>query len=187
MHHTITTFACRPDFGPSTRAAAGLLYRVEHTPTGIQVLVQSITQPAPDRLPAGYDIARTADLGPLLHHLHNGLNVRYRITANPIKNAFQRGRRGTHKPLHGDDANTWWHTKATQAGLTNITIHNTTSAKQTGKRNKSAADTRVSLHTTTFEGTATISDNDTLQLAILHGIGRGRAYGCGLLSLAPLR
>jgi CRISPR system Cascade subunit CasE len=187
MHSTITTLACRPDFGPSTRAAAGLLYRVEHTSTGVQILMQSATQPSADRLSAGYDIARTADLGPLMHHLHDGLNIRYRITTNPIKNVFQRGQRGTHQPLHGDDANVWWHNKATLAGLTNITIHSTTSAKLTGKRNKPPKDVRITLHTTTFEGIATIADNDTLQLAILNGIGRGRAYGCGLLSLAPLR
>lgn len=187
MHRTVTTFVCPTDLGPSTRAAAGVLYRVEHTPTGIRILIQSAIPPAPDRLAAGYEIARTADLGPLMHQLRNGQTIRYRIAANPIKTTFQRGQRGTCKPLHGDDAHTWWHTKADRAGLTDVTIHNSTSARHTGKRNKSPKDTHVTIDTTTFEGIAAIADQDALQIAILNGIGRARAYGCGLLSVALLR
>ncbi|WP_437012987.1 type I-E CRISPR-associated protein Cas6/Cse3/CasE [Streptomyces sp. enrichment culture] len=36
-----------------------------------------------------------------------------------------------------------------------------------------------------YDGTATVTDPDTLTAAMVHGIGRGKPYGAGLLSLAP--
>ncbi|MFE2601026.1 type I-E CRISPR-associated protein Cas6/Cse3/CasE [Streptomyces sp. NPDC059396] len=38
---------------------------------------------------------------------------------------------------------------------------------------------------TQFEGTATISEPTLLATAIREGIGRGKAYGAGLLTLIP--
>jgi CRISPR system Cascade subunit CasE len=38
-----------------------------------------------------------------------------------------------------------------------------------------------------YDGTATVIDPDALHDAVIHGIGRGKPYGAGLLSLAPAR
>ncbi|MFJ2774985.1 MULTISPECIES: type I-E CRISPR-associated protein Cas6/Cse3/CasE [unclassified Kitasatospora] len=46
--------------------------------------------------------------------------------------------------------------------------------------------TPVTLTTATFEGRLRITDPDLLQTALLGGIGPSKAYGCGLLTLAPL-
>ncbi|MFW6695492.1 type I-E CRISPR-associated protein Cas6/Cse3/CasE [Streptomyces sp. MAR4 CNX-425] len=43
----------------------------------------------------------------------------------------------------------------------------------------------VSLATTVFSGGLEVTDPDALRNALIHGIGRGKAYGCGLLTLAP--
>ncbi|GLZ28141.1 type I-E CRISPR-associated protein Cas6/Cse3/CasE [Lentzea sp. NBRC 105346] len=45
----------------------------------------------------------------------------------------------------------------------------------------------VTMHAITFEGRLTITDPDKLRTAMLTGIGPTKAYGCGLLTLAPLR
>lgn len=187
MHHVLTTLACPPDFGPSSRAAASLLYRVEHTATGLHILMQSTTQPDPARLTSGYAIAATTDLGPLLDHLDTGMHVRYRIIANPTKCSSRgSGHRGERRPLAGDEAVTWWERKANNSGLQLDNIENTTHAKLTGNRSKNGQSVRLTITTTTFEGTAHITEPAAVQDAILTGIGRARAYGCGLLSLAPL-
>ncbi|UGQ10913.1 type I-E CRISPR-associated protein Cas6/Cse3/CasE [Yinghuangia sp. ASG 101] len=47
-------------------------------------------------------------------------------------------------------------------------------------------DKPVVLHTATFEGVLRITDTDTFTTRLLHGIGPAKAYGCGLLTLAPL-
>jgi CRISPR system Cascade subunit CasE len=46
--------------------------------------------------------------------------------------------------------------------------------------------TPVTLTTATFEGRLRITDLGLLQAALLGGIGPSKAYGCGLLTLAPL-
>ena len=43
---------------------------------------------------------------------------------------------------------------------------------------------RITLPTVRFTGTLTVTDPDTFSNALTHGIGRGKAYGCGLLTLA---
>ncbi|CCG42475.1 type I-E CRISPR-associated protein Cas6/Cse3/CasE [Magnetospirillum molischianum] len=37
-----------------------------------------------------------------------------------------------------------------------------------------------------YEGTALVSDTDAVRRALLLGVGRGKAYGCGLLLIRPL-
>lgn len=188
MHHVLTTLACRPEFGPSSRSAAGLLYRVEHTATGVHILMQSTTQPDRDRLIPGYDFVGSTDLGPLLDHLDTGVRVRYRIVANPTKSSPRgSGQRGELRPLIGEEALGWWERKAHDSGLKLDSIESTRNAKLTGNRNKGGQHARLVITTTTFEGTAVLTDPPAVRDAILTGIGRGRAYGCGLLSIVPLR
>ncbi|GAA1291907.1 type I-E CRISPR-associated protein Cas6/Cse3/CasE [Saccharothrix xinjiangensis] len=45
----------------------------------------------------------------------------------------------------------------------------------------------VTMQAITFEGRLTVTDPDKLRTAMLGGIGPSKAYGCGLLTLAPLR
>lgn len=183
MHHTLTTLACRPDFGPASRSAAGLLYRIETTAVGVHILMQSTTCPDSDRLAPGYSIAGSRGVGPLLDQLDTGTSVRYRITANPTKSAFTRRERGKREGLAGTAAVEWWQRKANVCGLDLTHVETTGTAHLTGTRGKG----RIHLAATTFEGTATIADVKAIRDSILTGIGRGRAYGCGLLSIAPTR
>ncbi|MEV5830500.1 type I-E CRISPR-associated protein Cas6/Cse3/CasE [Actinomadura sediminis] len=43
----------------------------------------------------------------------------------------------------------------------------------------------VVLHTVTFQGHMRVTDTELLSRALLQGIGPAKAYGCGLLTLAP--
>lgn len=44
---------------------------------------------------------------------------------------------------------------------------------------------RVTLDRVTFEGVLTVTDADRLRQVVLGGLGGAKAYGCGLLTLAP--
>ncbi|MGW2332125.1 type I-E CRISPR-associated protein Cas6/Cse3/CasE [Streptomyces sp. NPDC001700] len=46
---------------------------------------------------------------------------------------------------------------------------------------------RVTFHSVTFEGRLQVADRATFIRCLLEGIGPSKAYGCGLLTLAPLR
>lgn len=197
MHQIVTAFACPPDFGPASRAAAGLLYRVEHTGAGPHLLIQSATQPNNAATPPpGFAHAGTRDLAPLLHHLDTGVPVRYRITLSatvsrtappdpalpPTLNGKPRRPRGTRLPLAGNEALDWWHAKAPRHGLQPNTTALADSVSLRGRKSS----TTITITATTIEGTAHITNPDTLRTAIQTGIGRARAYGCGLLSLTPI-
>lgn len=54
------------------------------------------------------------------------------------------------------------------------------------KKGAARTGSQVSLSTATFEGVLAVTDTEALRTALLTGIGPAKAYGCGLLTLAPL-
>ncbi|MBK8447215.1 MAG: type I-E CRISPR-associated protein Cas6/Cse3/CasE [Micropruina sp.] len=61
-------------------------------------------------------------------------------------------------------------------------------ARETLRFGKLSADKRlqVTLATAQFDGVLKVEDVALLERALTAGIGRGKAYGCGLLTLAPM-
>lgn len=45
----------------------------------------------------------------------------------------------------------------------------------------------VTVRTATFEGVLTVVDPERFREVLTHGLGSGKAYGCGLLTLAPVQ
>jgi CRISPR system Cascade subunit CasE len=45
--------------------------------------------------------------------------------------------------------------------------------------------TRVTLTRVTYDGALEITNTDAFRTVLTEGIGRARAYGCGLITLAP--
>lgn len=118
--------------------------------------------------------------------LRQGTAVRYRAVTNPVKrerlSLDQKGQRGRITPLTGPEADQWWARRATEAGLHLHTLQ-ATPLNPVRPNDKSAPPMRHSL--IRYDGTATVTDPHTLATTILTGIGRGKSYGAGLLSLAP--
>ncbi|MGW6950962.1 type I-E CRISPR-associated protein Cas6/Cse3/CasE [Streptomyces xanthophaeus] len=184
MHRTLMRLV--PDgLGDSPRLRSGLLYRVETTPEATTVLLQATTDLDEHGLPAAYGHVQIKDLSPMFAALRPGLAVRYRITLNPCRRErlplAQKSKRGRIIPLAGADADQWWARRATDAGLQLNTVLPTPAAP--ARRPDSAASLRHSL--IRYDGTATVTDPDALANALLGGIGRGKPYGAGLLTLAP--
>ena len=59
-----------------------------------------------------------------------------------------------------------------------------TSGNETMNFKKGPDGERVSFLKTTFEGTLTVTDRDKFITTLKAGIGREKAYGCGMLSIA---
>ncbi len=186
-----------PDgLGDSPRAQAGVLFRVDTDGVGAPVvLVQTRVAPDPSRLPAGYAQAQTRDMRPMLTALLPGLPVRYRLLGNAIRRCGRNSTAGKWKQaivLHGTEADRWWAERSAAAGLQLHTILSESADTLTAWHNSKDKDhkgrsgaTRVSHAATLFQGIATVRDPEALRCALLHGIGRSKSYGCGLLSLAP--
>lgn len=163
--------------GETPRVDLGVLYRLE--PGDKAVLLVQSSAPA-ERQPAGFTIAGSRPLEPLLDALQPGQRVRYRVVANATRSTFERGTRGKLKALTGQDASEWWQRRAAVCGLQLGADHTAETVGLTGRRGEN----QVTVIGTRFDGIATVLDADSLRTAVREGIGRAKAYGCGLLSLA---
>lgn len=167
--------------GPDARAAWNVLYRRE--PGQLTLLVQSDVAPDWKRLPQGYlEDAAVKDLAPILNELRVGQFLRFRLLANPTRRDNQsRKLVALRKP---DEQEAWMSRQAMRAGFRVVALRIGPSGGQVGRKR---GDTKqISLHTVLFDGTLEVTDAEALRGAVRQGIGRGRSYGCGLLSLAPV-
>lgn len=57
----------------------------------------------------------------------------------------------------------------------------------TGRLAGQQLDRRLTFSTALFEGELVVKDPDAVRSAIISGIGPGKAFGCGLLSIAPIQ
>ncbi|SNS72418.1 type I-E CRISPR-associated protein Cas6/Cse3/CasE [Actinomadura mexicana] len=184
LHRRVMTVF--PDgLGPSARRQTAALFRLEEQPTGFAILIQSTLKPALNNLPAGYGTARTKSLALLLAGLTEGANIHYRIIANATRKLGKNTTAGRPKqvvPLYGAEADQWWHRQADSAGLVLRSLHSSQLSTVTGQRQGNG---RVTHARTQFDGTATVTDPSALTEKIRSGIGRGKSFGCGLLTIAP--
>ncbi|MDG4827691.1 type I-E CRISPR-associated protein Cas6/Cse3/CasE [Solwaraspora sp. WMMD1047] len=180
IHQRVMTLV--PDgLGRDPRQRAGVLFRIDQEPTGPVVLVQTTLQPDPSRLPPRYGHVDTRDIGPLLKAIHPGMRVRYRLAANPSKRAITGPHAGKVVPLSGPDVEAWWIKRAETHGLALEQMHTHPQPSMIGKAKP------IRHAVTRFDGTAVVRDVDLVRAAVLGGIGRGKSFGCGLLSLAAAR
>ncbi|AOS64820.1 type I-E CRISPR-associated protein Cas6/Cse3/CasE [Actinoalloteichus hymeniacidonis] len=184
LHRTVMSLF--PErLGEAPRRQAGALFRVDSGPAGDQLLVQSSLRPEATRLPADYGTVRTTELTALLAALSNGMAVHYRLVANTSKRLAkdnERYRRGQLVALKGGEVLEWWQRRSAQHGLA---LASTEASAVTTPRSKDR--TAIRHARTRFQGVATVSDVELLREAVLTGVGRARAYGCGLLSVVPVK
>ena len=144
--------------------------------------------------------AQTADYGPLLDSLQRGQEWRFRLRANPVKSVKGVAGRGVVRPLAGAAAQVeWLRTRAEQHGfevpqalddepasvLATVTDRSDLAFARVDRRTSQPG--RVSIRAVQFDGLLRVTDVDALRGALLRGIGRGKAYGCGLLTLQRQR
>jgi len=55
------------------------------------------------------------------------------------------------------------------------------------RRSEGEGRDRVTINRTVYEGVLRITDPESLRRALIAGIGRSKAYGCGLMTLARVR
>lgn len=102
--------------------------------------------------------------------------LRFRLAANPTVT-----RAGKRQGLVGEDAQLeWLQRQGERLGFAPDTVLVTASDMIHGR--KGAA--RVSLRRVLYEGVLQVRDAGQLTQAVAQGIGHGKAFGCGLMSLA---
>jgi len=121
---------------------------------------------------------RSTSRGPARARVRAAANATRKLGVNTAA-----GRPGTILPLRGEDAVAWWHERAAAAGLTPHTILGLELDDAAGRRRP--GNSLIRHARTRFDGIATVTDPDILTARLTAGFGRGKSYGCGLLTLAP--
>ena len=184
---------------PDKRDQSGILHRLDiHPRTGqITLLVQSQVPPDWNKLP-NPDILLPADPfagldNPALKEVNLALSVgqslRFRLVANPSIKKVRRDENGKRRnsnrvPLvHEDKQLEWLQGQAAAHGFHVLQATISQTQKQTS--HKKGSKHPITLYTVQFDGHLQITEAALFQQALRAGIGPAKAFGCGLLSLAP--
>ncbi|MEA5052737.1 MAG: type I-E CRISPR-associated protein Cas6/Cse3/CasE [Propionicimonas sp.] len=195
-------------FLPGVSGRSRVLWRLDTDgPHELNLYVVSAEIPSFDALAeqAGWTstpVWRTAEYGPFLDRLRVGQRWVFRLVANPVRNvrdaptgdatgsALPRGRR---VPLIKEaDQREWLLSRSEGLGFrvvdgasggANLSV--THGRRRRFDRRKEDETWLVTLQTAQFDGVLEVTDVEALQETLCRGVGSGKGYGCGLMTLAP--
>lgn len=169
----------------------GLLFRIDQQPqtNAYTVLVQSNMLPAWPMLEAKQDarnepyLSGTVQAKTITLQFTREQQVRFRLSANPTKRlSAGKGNIGKRIGLYKvEDQIDWLHRKGQQHGFTVL------SAMPSHQDHSEDRVNRLELFSVQFDGILQVTDPAAFLTAVQAGIGSGKAFGFGLLSVAPAR
>lgn len=186
---------------------SGFLYRIDTAGGGRAiVLVQSAIQPDWEYAfhNAGHLLAALPESKTVDPHFETGARLQFRLQANPTKKIGtptkaerlgvtkelwkdQSARHGRRVPVRPDESLDWLVRRAESGGFavdeerTGFVLgYVSMSKKRDGHECKRLRSAR-------FDGVLRVTDADAFRQTIIRGIGPGKAFGFGLLSVAPFR
>lgn len=167
----------------SAREALGVLYRVEPLQAGGRVIVQSLVPPA-------IDVGTTKPMPDPALVFPVGTDVRGRVTLNPVKTVNvgpnrRRTRSYVVNPnvLDEDMTERQALTEWAASKLPLADPHFDVAA--TSLASIARGQKRTPLFTATFDFYGTVQDTAAFAEAVASGVGKARAYGCGLITAIP--
>ena len=159
-----------PGDADSRRATSRILYRVEGDQRNPYLLIQSRVA-----LASTSDSLVRTDLSGLIPRLTPGTVVMFRIDINAVRCQSRSTRR---MPIPEPEIPEWLTGTTMGRGLSKIAVGDLrVSALRAG---------RTPLRIARVDGTAVVRDQGALVALLGEGVGRARAYGCGLLSVLPI-
>jgi CRISPR system Cascade subunit CasE len=194
-----------------------VLWRLEPDPRHrAELLVLTESMPSWEHLveQAGWPVADepqqlVRDYQSLLDHIQRGREFRLRVRANPVSATRQPSNpsaaqekhlagerpRGVRVP-HRTAAHqlTWFTDRLERWGFAAVATPESGPAvsliardRMVFSKNADAGKQRVVLSTATFDAVVRVLDPDLARERLLGGVGSAKGYGCGLITLAPIR
>lgn len=195
--HTVVMSGFPAVEGESPRESLGILYRMETLSRGadVQLLAQSRVKPDWERLPRGLLLADGSGDNPsckpidgLYENLTEDMRLRFRLKANPTRKVKSESGTPQGKRVElvkEEQQREWLSRKAELSGFEVISVAVRPDGKVTSAGRGVAASNRLTLFSVTFDGVLHVVDGGKFLVALQSGIGPGKAYGFGLLSVAP--
>ncbi len=206
LHRTIlSAFPNLEDKLKNARTEFGVLFRIEFNERQGKVclLVQSKVKPNWNSLPEKYLMEDTEEsvsckeISSSYTALPNGMPLMFRLKANPTKCVsaknitevsakFVGKRVELRKP---DEQTDWLRNKSERHGFKLVSVKLTpeiadVSASPKSKITGIRANRKLTFGAVLFEGHLMITDAEKFRETLAEGIGQGKAYGFGLLSIA---
>ncbi len=186
LHRTVMS-----GFPATLPAGERVLFRLEQHARlpYLMLLVQSHTEPdwsdlaASGRLlpPDPFDLSRNPAVKPFNLALRAGQQLYFRLRANPtVKRDGER-----HALFREELYLDWLRRKAEQSGFRLLSVRSSSEEYLSGLQRGGHESRRLKLFAVQFDGLLQVTDAGRVQEAVAAGIGPARAFGCGLLSLAP--
>lgn len=184
---------------PSSRP----LWRLDPWAGGLNLLVVSQGEPDFTSLLAQAELLpedgwQSSDYTRFLDALAPGQGWMFRLAANPVRSLRRtkpdgRLSRGKRVPIVGASGlQEWLLQRATALGVQlqadsfAVTQRRTKDFTRREPEGSGTGRRRVVIATAQFDGTLQVTDADLLREALRNGVGSAKAYGCGLLTLAPV-
>lgn len=167
---TMSLFGNIPTNGMGARYSGGVLYRVEHRIAGGRVLVQSGVRPI------AIDV-RTIDMSPVLSSLASGDLFKFVLEFNAAKtvNSLSGGAR-QRRALDRAEIEPWVGNRFSgAASIDALHVEDFRSLRARGG----------ALYVARVVGSGTVQDGVALSHLVAVGVGKGKSFGCGMLSVLP--
>jgi len=176
--------------GPEGR----VLWRVDHSDHAEKLWISSPSKPDLTHIveqagwPTAADPWRSVQTDGLLDRLATGQEWIFRLTANPVVSVKQESGRGKRVPwLRVEEQVAWLESRSSRLGFGLTHADVTRQDEISFHRGTDGTNRKVTLNRATIDGVLTVTDPALFRTALTHGVGKAKGYGCGLLTLAPLR
>jgi len=172
-----------------------VLYRLEMQAGtgGLTLLVQSIHQPDWSPLESagqGRYLLQSPEAPKRFQpELPAETKLYFRLRANPTVKKQREGHKNSNRVpiVHEEKQDAWLQQKADLHGFRILQSRTSGDDRLSDWIRRGEESHRLRLYTVQFDGLLEITDADVFAQTLATGIGPARAFGCGLLSIAPAR
>ena len=188
MHASVmSSFPCI-----KTEEAGRVLWRLDSLGPSMYVLVQSPSKPDFTHMvdqfgwPSSDQRWDTLEYDGFLSKIENGQEWKFRLTANPTRKITDNGKKMVAAHVTAEQQKRWLLDRCVSNGFSIPSIGDDHAFDIVSRR---LVDFRregktVSIQYTSYEGVLKVEDADLLRKCMLNGIGRAKAYGCGMMTVA---
>jgi CRISPR system Cascade subunit CasE len=168
------------------------LWRIDRLNGQLYLLLISEEQPDTELLLAqfgsGTQAAQCKCYDDFLNRIASGRQYHFRLTANPTKAIRnENGERGTVAAhITAGFQKEWLLKQSEKHGFALDEDAFNVVQNKWHKFRKGSTKHSVSLFSVTYEGILTVADAELFRTVLTHGIGRGKAYGMGMLTVIPV-
>lgn len=199
--HAVVQKAAGDEHGEGTGRT---LWRVDRTPAGTALFLMTPSLPDCSQLAEEAGAAgtepRSLDYSPFLERIRRDQVWAFRLAANPSYSVPRgpgvRGKKVGHVTV--EQQRQWFLDRASQNGFELVPTADEGDGTSEGllmvvrrerpvfgrQRPNSTVRDRVTISRTVYEGVLRVTNPDELRYVLISGLGRSKAYGCGLMTLA---